>query len=543
MKRPNDDVTEIEQDRALAAELEQYELLANSAREREEFLCAADTKLLRALARNGDGDATAFYILRRLEEQTLATNDMKLLDTAIRSLNENAALVGAKLYRDGSFKNAEKEIFCLVALEQFGYADAHKRMRKLYRAAAEHADAADCAVLECGLLYWATEILAKGVFTAYTVDIDHAEKPVPDYKRAYAVNVRLTERNGRETETERVFLAYLRDKRADTERVVERTYSFMADAARRYNLLSGDIYVDGKRVRHFVGGTENGAGGTENDGVHVISGVGLNVTVSDDGLLENRSDKCERCGGIVNSDGVCRACGHRRTPAKTDSENITVRRGKSMEALFCTQCGAPVALDRGGKTALCSACGTTFAVKGDALADGIVGLNYKSLRADMPEDAEMPDIKFVRAKIADDKISAVLPHNFIVMSEQLRRLKYPMNAPKYIYTTPDSTVNLCFTPGERLEERAVYDFGRQMLAVMRSMHPQAQFGEAKCAEANGKKVFSFDMITVALDQHIYNSFFIFSLDGTRVIGSWNCLAKDRWFWSPVFELAVKTLDF
>ncbi len=161
----------------------------------------------------------------------------------------------------------------------------------------------------------------------------------------------------------------------------------------------------------------------------------------------------------------------------------------------------------------------------------------------MPEDAEMPDIKFVRAKIADDKISAVLPHNFIVMSEQLRRLKYPMNAPKYIYTTPDSTVNLCFTPGERLEERAVYDFGRQMLAVMRSMHPQAQFGEAKCAEANGKKVFSFDMITVALDQHIYNSLFIFSLDGTRVIGSWNCLAKDRWFWSPVFEHAVKTLDF
>ena len=214
-----------------------------------------------------------------------------------------------------------------------------------------------------------------------------------------------------------------------------------------------------------------------------------------------------------------------------------------MEALFCTQCGAPVALDRGGKTALCSACGTTFAVKGDALADGIVGLNYKSLRADMPEDAEMPDIKFVRAKIADDKISAVLPHNFIVMSEQLRRLKYPMNAPKYIYTTPDSTVNLCFTPGERLEERAVYDFGRQMLAVMRNIHPQAQFGEAKCAEANGKKVFSFDMITVALDQHIYNSFFIFSLDGTRVIGSWNCLAKDRWFWSPVFEHAVKTLDF
>ena len=226
------------------------------------MLFRSDTKLLRALARNGDGDATAFYILRRLEEQTLATNDMKLLDTAIRSLNENAALVGAKLYRDGSFKNAEKEIFCLVALEQFGYADAHKRMRKLYRAAAEHADAADCAVLECGLLYWATEILAKGVFTAYTVDIDRAEKPVPDYKRAYAVNVRLTERNGRETETERVFLAYLRDKRADTERVVERTYSFMADAARRYNLLSGDIYVDGKRVRHFVGGRDKGGGGT-----------------------------------------------------------------------------------------------------------------------------------------------------------------------------------------------------------------------------------------------------------------------------------------
>lgn len=543
MKNTSNEKTENIQDQTTAAEIEQYKLLAKSAREREEFLCRADTKVLRALAQNGDGDATAFYVLRRQAEGTLATNDMRLLETAVKSLNENAAIVGAQLYGSGSFKNAEKEIFCLVALEQHGYADAHKRVRKLYRAASEQIETADSAVLDYGLVYWATEILAKSRFTAYTVDIDRADKSVPDYKRAYTVNVKLTERNGRETETERVFTAYLRDKKSDTEWIAARIYDFMTDASRRYSLLSGDIYLDGKRVKHFVGGTDDGACGTESDGVHIVSDSSLSVSVTDDGLLENRNAACELCGGEVGGDGACRACGHVNANKHTPADNITVRRGKNMEALLCTQCGAPVTLDRGGKTALCTACGTTFAVKGDALSDGIVGLNYKSLRADMPEGAEMPDIKFVRAKIVDDRITAVLPHNFIVMSERMRRLKYPMNAPKYIYTTPDSTVNLCFTLGERLEESAVYDFGRQMLAAVRNMQPQAQFGEAKRIEACGKKVFLFDMITAGLDQHIYNAMFFFSLDGTRVTGSWNCLAKDRWFWSPVFEHAAKTFEF
>ncbi|MDE6362631.1 MAG: hypothetical protein K2L53_06595, partial [Clostridia bacterium] len=167
---------------------------------------------------------------------------------------------------------------------------------------------------------------------------------------------------------------------------------------------------------------------------------------------------------------------------------------------------------------------------------------YENIRADMPEDAELPQVEFVRAGIVEGAITAIMPRNFIVMSDEIRKIKYPVNAPKYIYTTPDTTVNLNVNLNGSLQEKDVFDFGRYMLTALKNAYPTAKFGEAKLIE-KPRKVFFIDFITAGMDQSIYNAMFFFSYNGKQGIGSWNCLGKDRWFWAPVFEHAVRTMEF
>ena len=135
-----------------------------------------------------------------------------------------------------------------------------------------------------------------------------------------------------------------------------------------------------------------------------------------------------------------------------------------------------------------------------------------------------------------------MPESFEVMSDELRRIKYPVNAPRYIYTTPDTTVNLNVNLGGTLNSEDVAAFGKQMLAMLKNAFPSAKFGEAKIIEST-VNIFFVEFISVAIDQPVYNAMFFFSLDGKQGVGSWNCLGKDRWYWAPIFEHAIKTMEF
>ena len=128
------------------------------------------------------------------------------------------------------------------------------------------------------------------------------------------------------------------------------------------------------------------------------------------------------------------------------------------------------------------------------------------------------------------------------MSDKVRRVKYPANAPKFIYTTPDTTVNLTLNLLGNLHEDQVFAFGQQMLASLKAAFPSAIFDESKKI-TKPQNIFFVDFITAGLDQSIYNVMFFFSLNGRQGIGSWNCLGKDRWFWAPVFEHAIQTMEF
>ncbi len=488
---------------------------------------------------NGDDNACAHYVLSRLRGNSLTERDLKYLDGALDNVNCDCAVVGCCLYGDkkSPYFDAEKACYCYAIAEQYGMDEAHRKLKKSYSKLKDTIDETDGLVLFNRLKMWAAPL--GGKYCAYEVNVVPAEfSEVIDYKNAYFVTVCLEQSNGYRTEKELVYCAFLLDKntigyfRSLTGNLIE---AFEIIAEKR-NIPQGEIYVKGECK--FNRGNAKPMRKAKSDTVGILSDAEIKIQVSDECLEGNL---CSVCGGALDENGICSYCGSTRTV----SDEIKIKRAKDgLEALICTQCGSPVRLDDKVKTAYCPACGTTFAVNGSALDCTVSGINYQSIRADMPQGCELPNVKFVRASIADGKITAVMPESFVVMSDEMRRIKYPVSPPRYIYTTPDTTVNLNVNFGGSLQSEDVAAFGKQMLAMLKNTLPSAKFGEAKIiAASDGSEIYFVDFITVAIDQPVYNAMFFFSSNSKQGIGSWNCLGKDRWYWAPIFEHAVKTMEF
>ena len=520
---------------------EQYADIFEQYETQEELYKNAPTELLHKLTINGDDQACAHYIRRRIDEDTLVAEDMKYLKSAIFNLGFEAALVGGWLYgmKDCIYKEPFMEYVSYVVLEQYGNDDAHKRLSKAYKKDGETVQKAEAKVLNGQVDRWAAEFI-RGELLNIRVDIHGMEKnkDFPEYKLAYVTEVYLTETTGRETDGETVFVWYSRGKKRDDDvrRMCDRIIDEICAVADKMHIPTVDFTLDGKRLYHYGGGNQTKKPDVSKDKINIISNAELNVNVTDEALVGN---VCPECGGELGTDGVCTSCGYK---AANDKEGIYIKRSRDAEALICTQCGSPVNIEAGGNTAFCTACGMTFVINGNALKFEVPGLNYENIRADMPEGAELPDIKFMRASVADDRVTTVMPENFIVMPEEMRRIKYRVNAPRYIYTTPDSTVNFTMSVGGPLNESDVFAFGQQMLGALKGATPTAKFGEAKQVTRK-RNIMYFDFIVAGLDQTIYNMMFFFSFGGRQGIGSWNCLGKDRWYWASVFEHAIKTMEF
>ncbi|MDE7209523.1 MAG: hypothetical protein K2O31_06525, partial [Clostridia bacterium] len=464
-KKQIDDVIKNERKDVAAGMFEQLEKLADAQERKEEFYESASLETLRNLVENGDDDACSYYINKCISEgQGLDWDDIEYLDSAIKNLNYSAALIGAYIYglKNSRFKDVEKEFFSYAVCEQYTDSDAHKELDKAYKKNSSLIDEVDRAILSVCLDRWAASTLRGENYFSFTVQLNKADKSseLPDWKSAYVLEIYLTHENGRETDPEELYIAYVRGKDKELNTLCGNIAEMLSVIAQKTGLSAGDIYVDGKKRFHYGASVAAKKSNTE-DAVKIVSDAKLNVSVSDEGRL--KSNICSYCGGATDFGGVCSVCGKKQKDQ--DDGNIVIRQGKNTEALKCTQCGSPVKLDENAKTAYCSACGTTFAVNGSALTDGVFGLNYENIRADMPEGAQLPQVEFVRASIVDGAITAVMPRNFIVMPDEMRKMKYPVNAPKYIYTTPDSTLNLNFTIKGDLQEKDVFDFGRYMLTA------------------------------------------------------------------------------
>jgi hypothetical protein len=144
-------------------------------------------------------------------------------------------------------------------------------------------------------------------------------------------------------------------------------------------------------------------------------------------------------------------------------------------------------------------------------------------------------LRFAEQTILDGQLRVKLPDNFIVMSPETARLKYPLDTrPGLIFTGPDGTVNITFNhSGAALTNAEVADFTDKMIRMIEKMQPDVRWQEHDVKDVSGKKVGFCDFVAPAVDDDIYNLIFFMELNGRVLIGALNCPVALMHNWKPI----------
>lgn len=533
--------------------------MAKDRDEKSARLKAMDIPELKRLTDGGDDDACYYYCSKRIHEDTLEPNDVWRMYDGAKRMNYDCARLCSYIFgiKNGGYESRTKELYSIAVMEQSNDKAAYKKLAKAYKREFNRIDAADKDILSVLLATPLANAMANH-YTGCVVDVVSCDLfdrfNVCKYKRAFKVGVTFYGKGLVPDATGQLYTYYCRkkDKRDDIDRLCAVLTEFFESTAEKSGITRAECVVDNNPPRLIYGGGEKIVRERPKVELQREGDFEINVSVTDkEAIKQAYASVCPYCGGAVEN-GVCTACkravtnvstagGKTRVTASGASINIE-KSAKGLTELICTRCGAPVERDASGTTGLCPACGTTYLIDNDALKNEQNGLDLKSIKAGMPKDAILPEVKFMRAKVAGDAISMVIPSDFIPMPDEIVRIKYPANAPEHMYSTPDWRINLGLRAGPPLNDDGVAEFGTQMLALLKKLQTRAKFDKPQIIDGD-HLIYFFDFISPAGTYEFYNAMFVFSCDGKQYTGSWNCYAEDRWFWAPVFKLAVQTMKF
>ena len=79
--------------------------------------------------------------------------------------------------------------------------------------------------------------------------------------------------------------------------------------------------------------------------------------------------------------------------------------------------------------------------------------------------------------------------------------------------------------------------------VVMRLHPASKVIDSTVIDALGHNIAYFDFVSAAIDTNVYNLMFFFSLRGTLLMGSFNCLQQDMEDWKEVFIQMLQSIKF
>lgn len=411
---------------------------------------------------------------------------------------------------------------------------------------------------------------SAGKYGCLTFVLEHAGKKVQvrDYKRTYILTLRLSETiNSPVTyEDYGLYAFYIRNNKESeasaTLRILKTLEAIAEKAAENFqigvavNNIFGNCYT-----KNFVSIKDipsknakeaffSKAGNIKDED------VSLTVSTIEENVLEKNI--CAFCGhSILNGETKCSGCGNTFTEKKSETSKVDRKGNMSLNIsetveenpltlLSCSQCGSPIYCEaEDGEAVLCKSCGASFVFNKKALGFVSAGLDRKRMEMEKPKNEEIPNVNFRVKSLYSGRLGVVMPDSFEEMKAEMKAIKYSRGTPpELVYTNPEGTINFCFSVlyGAKAMDKDIEKAGNDILKSFRQLMPSAEFGESGVVDNGGHKVSYFDCITAA-EQDIYNYMMHFSLSGTLVRGSFNCLAKDRWFWGQIFKLATQSLRF
>lgn len=148
-------------------------------------------------------------------------------------------------------------------------------------------------------------------------------------------------------------------------------------------------------------------------------------------------------------------------------------------------------------------------------------------------------IYFERRPLAKEKITMMVPKEFVPMSSDMAKIKYPSEQrPETILTDETGTINLMFQYMEGEGNNATIEsFRNQIFGMMKRVNPGIKEQEIGLVDVAGKQIAYVEFSNPAMDGKLYNLMFYLAVEGQPLMGSFNCRTKEMKYWrSAAFEM-------
>lgn len=148
-------------------------------------------------------------------------------------------------------------------------------------------------------------------------------------------------------------------------------------------------------------------------------------------------------------------------------------------------------------------------------------------------------IYFERQPLAKETITMMLPKDFVPMSPDIARKKYPSEQrPETIFTDETGTINLMFQYMEGEESNTTIEsFRNRIFGMMKRVNPGIKEREMGVVDAAGEQIAYVEFSNPVMDGKLYNLMFYLAVKGRPLMGSFNCRTKEMKYWrSAAFEM-------
>ena len=152
-------------------------------------------------------------------------------------------------------------------------------------------------------------------------------------------------------------------------------------------------------------------------------------------------------------------------------------------------------------------------------------------------------IYFERQFFAENSISMMVPKNFVPMTQEAAKIKYPSeHRPETILTDETGTINLMFQYMEgEADSETIETFRNQVFGLMKYANPGIKEREVGETDIDGHHIAYVEFTNNALGGKLYNLMFFISIKGRPLMGSFNCITKDVKYWQPVAVEMMKSI--
>ncbi len=168
---------------------------------------------------------------------------------------------------------------------------------------------------------------------------------------------------------------------------------------------------------------------------------------------------------------------------------------------------------------------------------------YSSLETGMYVNGEI--LKFREINLFDEHINLLIPESFIEMPIRFQVIRYPsIYRPKVILTSLDMNVNLGLTLFEKkADKEELTETINSVKNVIKRGYPDYRFFEMKKELAKNNPYCWFDFRSYALDDSVYNIYFVVLADNKILQGNFNCLYRDAEEWKKTALQMIENIKW